>query len=189
MISSSFAVFALLSKVKSAALQKMKPGLLIQQNPTMFFLASPSSHFSTKHKWTVSFSQFCNHLHIKMLQLVFLGPGSWTLILKHACMYGACVYDAANFDPDEPTNKAILGVWYRYQQHVLENIDIDIDEYRCIFALRCKKYGKIFHKYLCIAKNSWNFFTNICRIVCGAKILRKKREKTSYFGPHPSGFD
>ena len=42
MISSSFALFALLSKVKSAALQKMKPGLLIQQNPTMFFLASPS---------------------------------------------------------------------------------------------------------------------------------------------------
>ena len=26
---------------------------------------------------------------------------SWTLILKHACMYGTCIYDAANFVTDE----------------------------------------------------------------------------------------
>ena len=27
-----------------------------------------------------------------------------------ACMYGTCIYDAANFVTDERTNKAILGV-------------------------------------------------------------------------------
>ena len=30
---------------------------------------------------------------------------SWTLILKHACMCGACIYDAANFVTNGPTNE------------------------------------------------------------------------------------
>ena len=34
-----------------------------------------------------------------------------SMILKHACMYGACIYDAANFvtngRTDEPIDKAI----------------------------------------------------------------------------------
>ena len=30
---------------------------------------------------------------------------SWTSILKHACMYGACIYDAANFVTNERTRR------------------------------------------------------------------------------------
>ena len=41
---------------KKCSIAKHEASLLIQQNQTMFFLASLSSHFSTKHKLTVSFS-------------------------------------------------------------------------------------------------------------------------------------
>ena len=42
-----------------------------------------------------------------------------------ACVYGACVYDGANFVPnqrtngrtDERTNKAILGVWWKIAKY------------------------------------------------------------------------
>ena len=30
---------------------------------------------------------------------------SWTSILKHACMYGACIYDASNFVTNQRTDK------------------------------------------------------------------------------------
>ena len=45
-------------------------------------------------------------MHVCMMHISMI----LDLNLKHACMYGACIYDAANFVTDEPTNKAILGV-------------------------------------------------------------------------------
>ena len=82
MISSSFAVFALLSKVKSAALQKMKPGLL-SADPTKsnnVFSCFPFLTLLNKTQIDRVF-QFCNHLHIKLLQLVFLDSNN-TLFCK-----------------------------------------------------------------------------------------------------------
>ena len=54
------------------------------------------------------------HVRFMRICMMHVHLWSWSLILMHACKYDACIYDAANFVPDErtnqPTDKAILGV-------------------------------------------------------------------------------
>ena len=45
------------------------------------------------------------HVRFMRICMMHVHLWSWSLILMHACKYDVCIYDAANFVPDEPTNE------------------------------------------------------------------------------------
>ena len=57
------------SKECSIAKNEARPADPTKSNNV--FSCLPNSHFPTEYKLTVFFPQFCYHLHIKLLQLVF----------------------------------------------------------------------------------------------------------------------